>query len=178
MRLLLCVHGSDENCPSSSFVLLTIAPEYARQMLQRREIVRQIAGRSEQLGTLWTLSFWDATPRWVGHDPEVEASPEFASVLATGTECDDMEDFLRTRLGDELVKQVLSDQKIVELSEDFTLDDRLADGTECDQVLLNMLGARYRTYLRHLDGGRRRTSCPGRISSGPPRKPVSRSLQV
>ena len=78
MRLLLCVHGSDENCPSSSFVLLTIAPEYARQMLQRREIVRQIDGRSEELGTLWALSFWDATPRWVGHDPEVEASPEFA----------------------------------------------------------------------------------------------------
>jgi hypothetical protein len=153
MRLLLCVHGSDENCPSSSFVLLTIAPEYARQMLQRREIVRQIEGWSEELGTLWALSFWDATPRWVGHDQEVEASPEFASALATGTECDDMEDFLRTRLGDELVEQVLSDQKIVELSEDFTLDDRLADGTECDQVLLDMLGARYRTYLRHVDGG-------------------------
>ena len=64
-----------------------------------------------------------------------------------------MEDFLRTRLGDELVEQVLSDQKIVELSEDFTLDDRLADGTECDQVLLDMQGARYRTYLRHVDGG-------------------------
>jgi hypothetical protein len=122
MRLLLCVHGSDENYPSSSFVLLTIAPEYARQMLQRREIVRQIDGRSEELGRLWTLSFWDATPRWVGHDQEVEASPEFASVLATGKECGEMEDFLRTRLGDELVEQILSDQKIVELSEDFTLD--------------------------------------------------------
>ena len=64
-----------------------------------------------------------------------------------------MKDFLRTRLGDELVKQVLSDQKIVELSEDFTLDDRLADGTECDQVLLDLRGARYRTTLRHVDGG-------------------------
>ena len=140
MRLLLCVHGSDENCPSSSFVLLTIAPEYARQMLQRREIVRQIDGRSEELGRLWTLSFWDATPRWVGHDQEVEASPEFASVLATGKECDDMEDFLRTRLGDELVEQVLSDQKIVEFSEDFTLDERLADGTECQRPPAEAVG--------------------------------------
>ncbi len=33
MRLLLYVHGSDENRPSSSFALLTITPEYARQML-------------------------------------------------------------------------------------------------------------------------------------------------
>jgi hypothetical protein len=121
MRLLLCVHGSDKNCPSSSFVFLTITPEYARQMLQRREVVRQIDGQSEELGKLWTLSFWDATPRWVGHDPEVEASPEFASVLATGKECEDMEDFLRASLGDELVDQVLSDQRVVELPKRFTL---------------------------------------------------------
>jgi len=153
MRLLLCVHGSDKNCLSSSFVLLPITPEYARQMLQRRETVRHIDGQSEELGKLWALSFWDATPRWLGHDPEVEANPEFASVLATGTECDNMEDFLRTRLGDEVVGQVLSDQKIVELPNDFSLDDRLAHATECDQVHLNMLGARYRTYLRHVDGG-------------------------
>ena len=153
MQLLLYVHGSDENRPSSSFALLTITPEYARQMLQRRETVRQIDTQREALGCLWTLSFWDATPRWLGHDPEVEASQEFASVLAAGKECDDMEDFLRARLGDELVEQVLSDQQIVELSNDFTLDDRLADGTECDRVHLDMQGARYRTYLRHVDGG-------------------------
>ena len=153
MQLLLRVHGSDENRPSSSFALLTITPEYARQMLQRRETVRQINGQSKELGNLWALSFWDATPRWLGHDPEVEASPEFASVLATDRECDDMEDFLRARLGDELVEQVLGDQKIVELSNEFTLDDRLADRTQCDQVHLDMQGARFRTYLRHVDGG-------------------------
>ena len=141
MRLLMCVHGP-EDVAASQFALLSLTPDYARQMLRRREAAGQLAANTRELGQFWTLAFWDDTMRWLGADPEIPQTAAFRHLVPPETDCETMEDLLDLLVGSGLLTQVQRHQHIIELPGTVLLPDALTDATEMGRVEVEPRGAR------------------------------------
>ncbi len=137
MRLLIQVHGC-ENEARSQYALVNLVPELARIALEWREIFQRAKTTHP---TLSRLTFLQGAAEWLTLEPE---TPDGVPIPTEH----DLEDVLRSLLGDESFQQLINSVP-TRLPEEITMPPVFLQDTEYDTIDVSEDGLRLRCYPRH-----------------------------